>query len=65
MSVLTCSAHFDRFFYADERTGDGKIKGMALDGEAHADFYSFLAEHEGEIPWHATFVKEKGHVQFT
>jgi hypothetical protein len=58
---LICLA---RFFYADERTEDGKIKGMAIDGPAHAEFYAQLAKHEGSVPWHATFVKDKGYVQF-
>jgi hypothetical protein len=53
----------NRFFYADERTRDGKIKGMALDGAAHGEFYAQLANHEN-VPWHATFVKDKGYVQF-
>jgi len=57
-------AQGSRFFYADERTSDGKIKGMAIDGDAHADFYSSLAKHEGNVSWHATFVKDKGYVQF-
>ncbi|KAI0438317.1 NAD(P)-binding protein [Xylaria telfairii] len=53
-----------RFFYADERTEDGKIKGMQLDGPAHAEFYAELVKHEGKVPWDATFVKGKGHVKF-
>ncbi|TAQ89081.1 hypothetical protein B7494_g2607 [Chlorociboria aeruginascens] len=53
-----------RFFYADERHGDGKFKGMALDGAAHGEFYAQLASHEESVPWHATFVKDKGYVQF-
>ncbi|KAF2691249.1 NAD(P)-binding protein [Lentithecium fluviatile CBS 122367] len=53
-----------RFFYADERHEDGKFKGMALDGDAHAEFYAQLAEHDGSVPWQATFVKGKGYVQF-
>jgi hypothetical protein len=59
---LTC--RLARFFYADERYGDGKAKGMAVDGPAHAEFYEQLASHKGNIPWHATFVKDKGYVQF-
>jgi hypothetical protein len=55
---------WSRFFYADERHEDGKFKGMALDGAAHGEFYSHLASHEGNVPWHATFVKGKGYVQF-
>ena len=53
-----------RFFYADERQEDGKIKGMALDGPAHGDFYARLANHEKDVPWQATFVKGRGYVQF-
>ncbi|KAB5584958.1 hypothetical protein GE09DRAFT_1068859 [Coniochaeta sp. 2T2.1] len=53
-----------RFFYADERHADGKSKGEALDGAAHADFYEQLAKHEGNVPWQATFVKDKGYVKF-
>ncbi|RDW63386.1 hypothetical protein BP6252_10931 [Coleophoma cylindrospora] len=53
-----------RFFYADERNADGSIKGMQLDGDAHADFFAQLASGEGEIPWHATFVKGQGYVKF-
>jgi hypothetical protein len=37
---------------------------MAIDADAHADFYTSLAEHKGTVPWHATFVKDKGYVQF-
>jgi hypothetical protein len=37
---------------------------MALDGAAHGAFYPQLASHEGNVPWHATFVKGKGYVQF-
>jgi hypothetical protein len=53
-----------RFFYADERKEDGSLKGMAIDGEAHADFYADLAAHAGTVPWSATFVKGKGYVKF-
>ncbi|KAI1817366.1 NAD(P)-binding protein [Poronia punctata] len=53
-----------RFFYADERTEDGKIKGIHLDGPARAEFYAELVKHEGNLPWEATFVKGKGFVKF-
>ncbi|KAK7757474.1 hypothetical protein SLS62_000489 [Diatrype stigma] len=53
-----------RFFYADERHADGRTKGMELDGPAHGEFYAQLANHEGTVPWHATFVKDKGYVEF-
>ncbi|CAI6335257.1 unnamed protein product [Periconia digitata] len=53
-----------RFYYADERTEDGGIKGMQLDGDAHGEFFAQLASGQGEVPWHATFVKGKGYVKF-
>lgn len=53
-----------RFFYADERNDDGTSKGMELDGPAHGDFFVQLASHEENVPWHATFVKNKGYVKF-
>ncbi|KAI0505886.1 NAD(P)-binding protein [Xylaria bambusicola] len=53
-----------RFFYADERHEDGKIKAAQLDGPTHAEFYAELVKHEGKVPWNATFVKGKGYVQF-
>jgi hypothetical protein len=37
---------------------------MALDGAAHGEFYAQLAKQEEVVPWHATFVKDKGYVQF-
>lgn len=55
---------FHRFFYADERNSDGKLKGGALDGPAHGEFFASLAKHEGNVPWHATFVKDQGYTQF-
>ncbi|KAI0911419.1 NAD(P)-binding protein [Ustulina deusta] len=58
------SARGYRFFYADERTEDGRNKGATIDGPAHAEFYAQLANHEGDVPWLATFVKDKGYVQF-
>jgi hypothetical protein len=53
-----------RFFYADERYEDGKSKGSEIDGPAHGDFFAQLAKQEGNVPWHATFVKDKGYVEF-
>ncbi|KAI0555821.1 hypothetical protein F4679DRAFT_519987 [Xylaria curta] len=53
-----------RFFFADERTATGDSKGQAIDGPAHADFFAQLANHEGNVPWLATFVKDKGYVKF-
>lgn len=55
----------NRFFYADERNTDGSIKGMQIDGDAHAEFYAHLASGEGgDVPWHATFVKGEGYKSF-
>lgn len=58
------SAQGYRFIYADERHPDGKLKGMALDGPAHGDFYAQLANSTEGVPWHATFVKDRGYVSF-
>ncbi|KAI9703433.1 MAG: hypothetical protein M1820_005906 [Bogoriella megaspora] len=63
LADTTYSARGFRFFYADERHGDGKFKGAAVDGSAHAEFYAQLANHEN-VPWHATFAKGKGYVKF-
>jgi len=64
LADATYSARGFRFFYADERHGDGQNKGMLLDGAAHGEFYAQLANHEENVPWQATFVKDKGYVQF-
>ena len=37
---------------------------MELDGPAHAEFYAQLANHEGDVPWLATFAKGKGYIEF-
>ncbi|KAI0508333.1 hypothetical protein F5B22DRAFT_426529 [Xylaria bambusicola] len=58
------SARGYRFFYADERAENGNSKGSNIDAPAHADFYAQLANHEGDIPWLATFVAGKGYVKF-
>ncbi|KAI0809512.1 hypothetical protein GGR55DRAFT_178277 [Xylaria sp. FL0064] len=58
------SARGYRFFYADERTEDGKSVEALVDGPAHGEFYAQLANHEDDVPWHATFVKGKGYVKF-
>ncbi|KAF2149195.1 hypothetical protein K461DRAFT_245802, partial [Myriangium duriaei CBS 260.36] len=52
-----------RFFYADERYAGGKLKGGAVDGPAHGEFYAQLADH-AVVPWHATFVKDQGYAKF-
>ncbi|TGO34706.1 hypothetical protein BHYA_0185g00100 [Botrytis hyacinthi] len=54
-----------RFIYADQRQADGKIAGQAVNGPAHADFYSQLAASGAKnVPWHATFVKDQGYTKF-
>ena len=53
-----------RFFYADERNPDGRLKGAQLDGPAAGEFYTELATHAGDVPWHATFVKGQGYTKF-
>ena len=35
-----------------------------MNGPAHGEFFTQLANHEGNVPWHATFVKGKGYQQF-
>jgi hypothetical protein len=62
--LIASNAWISRFFYADERTEDGKIVGKDVDGTAHAEFYAQLARQEGDIPSQATFVKNKGYVGF-
>ncbi|CAH0045680.1 unnamed protein product [Clonostachys solani] len=57
------SAQGYRFFYADQRNEDGSPAGFGLDGPAHGDFYTRLAK-DGNVPWHATFVKGQGYVAF-
>jgi len=54
-----------RFFYADQRKPDGSQMDMGVDGDAHADFFWQLASGETTVPWHATFVKDKGYVNFS
>ncbi|OKL58558.1 hypothetical protein UA08_06065 [Talaromyces atroroseus] len=54
-----------RFVYADQRQDDGKLAGPTVNGPAHADFFAQLAATgANDIPWHATFVKDKGYVKF-
>ena len=53
-----------RYHYADERKSDGSPAYMDINGEAHGEFYTMLAERNVEVPWHATFVGGKGYVNF-
>ncbi|KAL3454466.1 hypothetical protein BJX65DRAFT_301106 [Aspergillus insuetus] len=61
----TYAAKGYRFHYTDER-GPGGVKGKGpnLDGPAHGELYAQLASHEGNIPWHATFVAGEGYGKF-
>ncbi|UKZ75963.1 hypothetical protein TrVFT333_003659 [Trichoderma virens FT-333] len=52
------------FYFADERTPEGKAVGNAISGPAHAEVYLQLAEGKVEAPWHTTFVAGKGIVDF-
>lgn len=50
-----------RFYYADERKADGSPVYSAVDGPAHAAFYTELAEVKSQGPWQQTFVKGFGY----
>ncbi|RYO19477.1 hypothetical protein AA0121_g4161 [Alternaria tenuissima] len=53
------------FFYADQREPDGTPMVKGVDGPAHGEFYASLAQRESDdVPWLATFVKDKGYVKF-
>jgi hypothetical protein len=52
------------FFFADERTAEGKAVGTDISGAAHADIYLELVNAKADTPWHATFVAGKGLVDF-
>lgn len=53
-----------RFYYADERTPEGKMVGRDVNGEAHAELYFKLANDKEPVAWQQTFVKGKGYVKF-
>ncbi|MCJ1310448.1 hypothetical protein MMC25_004112 [Agyrium rufum] len=61
---MTTGETGNQFYYADERKADGGPAYGAWDADAHAEFYTELAERETAGPWLATFVKGKGYVQF-
>lgn len=46
----------NKFYYADERKSNGMPAMMGRSGEAHAKFYTWLAEQKEQGPWRATFV---------
>jgi len=54
-----------KFYYADERTPDGGPVNNDVDGPAHAEFFYNLARDPKQGTWLATFVKDKGYVDFT
>ncbi|KAL2689133.1 hypothetical protein Neosp_003185 [[Neocosmospora] mangrovei] len=53
-----------KFYYADQRNEDGSPVFAAIDGKAHGEFYTELAESKTQGPWLASFVKGKGYVKF-
>lgn len=53
-----------RFYYADERSAEGKEVWSAIDGPAHAEFFSKLVHGETQGPVLATFVKGVGYKKF-
>jgi hypothetical protein len=52
-----------RFYYVDERQLDGGPT-IPVNGSAAGDMYVELAEKKEQGPWHYTFVKDKGYVEF-
>lgn len=52
-----------RFYYADERQQDGSPT-IPVGGPAAGEEYVKLAEDSEQGPWHYTFVKSKGYVDF-
>jgi hypothetical protein len=54
----------NRFYYADERKADGSPAFSAIDGPAHGEFYTQLAEGASQGPWQQTFVKGQGYTKF-
>ncbi|KAM0544850.1 hypothetical protein ACHAPJ_011595 [Fusarium lateritium] len=53
-----------KFYYADERKPDGAPAYGAIDGPAHAEYYTQLAEGTSQGPWQQTFVKGQGYAKF-
>ncbi|KAL7945190.1 hypothetical protein V8C42DRAFT_324853 [Trichoderma barbatum] len=52
------------FYFADERTPEGRAVTTGISGPAHAEAYLQLAEGKVDVPWHTTFVPGKGFVDF-
>ncbi|KAJ5611248.1 hypothetical protein N7510_007967 [Penicillium lagena] len=57
--------HGYKFYFADERKPDGDPVYSAIDGPAHAEFYTQLIAANTQGPWNATFVKGQGYVGFS
>ena len=53
-----------RFYFADEREPSADPVFTGIDGPAHGQFYTELAEKESQGPWLATFIKGQGYVDF-
>ncbi|KAK8032568.1 hypothetical protein PG990_002302 [Apiospora arundinis] len=53
-----------KFYYADERELDGAPVYNRINGEAHGEIYTALAESTTQGPWSQTFVKGVGYKQF-
>ncbi|KAF4464531.1 short-chain dehydrogenase [Fusarium albosuccineum] len=68
-SIIECAAEAYKpkgykFYYADERNADGSPAYGAIDGAAHGEFYTQLAEESSQGPWQQTFVKGLGYKKF-
>ena len=50
----------DSFYYADQRSPEGKPMYTGLDGDAHAETYWDLADSEAKGKSILTFVKDQG-----
>ncbi|KAH8816905.1 hypothetical protein F5884DRAFT_693893 [Xylogone sp. PMI_703] len=57
--------HGYKFYFADERKPNGDPVYGAIDGLAHAEFYSQLIGAKTQGSWSATFVKGQGYVSFS
>jgi hypothetical protein len=53
----------NRFYYVDERKGDGSAA-FRVDGEAHGKIFWELVEWREQGPWLQTFVKGVGYKSF-
>ncbi|KAK8103220.1 hypothetical protein PG984_016366 [Apiospora sp. TS-2023a] len=60
----TQKEHGYKFYYADERTEEGKPVYKAISGEAHGQHYVHLSEMAEQGPWLQTFVKGQGYKKF-